>query len=696
MINRVSKIHKRGKTNLDSKTGKGGTWPPNDQTTNGPLRTLLPLSATTPHPNEPKGSRCPLLATRNEERKGEPSGCLCRVGRGYAPVVPNLPADYPSGPALTSQHPVRYPSAQDSRLRTARHLRTLASLAVLVSAMPVAYAQDPQTTAQQEPPKDAVKQDKTTAKKADQTKKGAKTADDKPDKPEKPETNLPKLDLGAATWGLSGNEHKFRQYATPAKGVFLRDLYYWPYSKDLRYDAQFNVQTPWDDDYRLTGALRLNYGNTIFTGTNYRNRFFDPTNFVIDPSERQISEGFLRQKLTRNIALSVGSKEDQQDQIFAAPKDPLHQRTRTWDAKLQGNVFGADSASIGFTDWHYFDRTEVLPDSHLTQWNLNYAHQFLPNLDVNGSFTNSSIQQPSMSGSNVQEWGFGGGWDIGDTTNLLFKWRGEHISLPNVANAYDRDRQQTTARLVQSWRNWTAELGYNLLGIDRVRADHLFVDTPSFHTFSGRLSGRLSPWARLTASASRETLQGSAGMDTDNPLALYWRNIGKAQVKLDAFADNVDGYAIVSFMDESNDARATSVHSRIFTYGGSWQTRPDLNLYFESTNDWWSARSGDPQAASLGLYFPNASVFVVGANWNANASITATANLSQFWTDNANPLYLPGGNVRGRFISTGLTYRFVNGDELGVVFAPFRYTDRTDTNQNYETALFGVTGRFKF
>jgi hypothetical protein len=158
----------------------------------------------------------------------------------------------------------------------------------------------------------------------------------------------------------------------------------------------------------------------------------------------------------------------------------------------------------------------------------------------------------------------------------------------------------------------------------------------------------------------------------------------------------VDGYAILSQKDENNSQRATSVHNKIFTIGGSWQSRPDLTIYAETTSNWWSANSLDPQATQLGLYFPNGSDLVFGANWNVNPTLTATASYSEIWSDNSNPLQLADGNYTGRFITVGGNVRAKNGNVYGITFAPWRYTDRVDSLRNYTTALVTLTARFQF
>jgi len=566
---------------------------------------------------------------------------------------------------------------------------------MLLAASAVVSAQDAGAVAQTP----ATKTDdagQNVSKPAGKDNKAPSKPDQKSDKEEPAEPKGPILDLGYSNWDLTGNSSKFRQYATPPQGLFISKIAYDPYSSSLRYAGFFDVETPFQDDYRLNGKVMLNWGETIIQASNSKNQFFTPTDFVIDPSVRQISTGLLRQRITPTIYFTLKAKEDQQDQVFEPPLDQLHQRTRTWDATVQGAVSKNGFAAVEFTDWRFFDRTQVEPNSHLTQWDISYLHQLQSNLNLEGIYTDSVIQQPSLADTHVQDWAVGGGWNIGDATLLTARWHGEALSLPNVQNAYVRQRQQANARLSTRWQGWTGEVGFAELDQERVRQDHLYVDTQTYRTIDGRVSGKVAPWLRFTGQAMRTALGGDATMETDDPLALYWRDVDNVQFKLDATSDFISGYAIYTLQDQSNNDRFTSVHSKTLTLGGDYEVRPDVDFYAEVTNDWWGATSGDPQAATLGLYFPNASVFVIGANWNINPAMTATFSYDQFWTDNENPLLLVDGNVKGQFFNMGLTYRFKNGNEVGAVFAPWHYQDKIDNLRNYDTALLMLTARIKF
>ena len=521
-------------------------------------------------------------------------------------------------------------------------------------------------------------------------------ASDEEKAPPRPSQARPELDLGYTDWRLGGNRNKFRQYATPPHGFYFSRFLYAPQTDDLKSGLILDAKTPFQDDWRVKGLASFDFGRSIIRGDAGRNRFFDVSDFPIDGSERRITQGHLRQNLGRAAVFSVTAKEDEQDQIYNPPIDPLHQRTQTWNADLRSSLGKHGFGDVSYTDFRFFDRTEVEPNMHSARWQANYSHDITANVSAAGTVAETLIGQTGYQNSRVQSYGLGGSWDIAPVSRLMVNWRGEVLSLPNVLNAYDRSRYQIRGRFIQRLSTWTAEFGYNELDIQRENANHTFIDTPRFHTFEGRLSGPLNSWSRFSVDASRQTLQGRAMMETDDPRALYWRNSFDLRAKLNAFANFGDAYVSYFETDQNNDMRQTSVHSKILTYGADWTAKPDVTVYGEVSTEWWSAASLDPQALGLGLFFPNSTEFSLGANWNVNAAVSASAGYTQFWTKNPNPLVLPDGNNRGQFITVGATYRMANGNEVGVVFAPWRYTDREDSLRNYNTALLTLTARIKF
>jgi hypothetical protein len=511
-----------------------------------------------------------------------------------------------------------------------------------------------------------------------------------------PEIAKLNLELGWSSWDLRGNSHRFRQYATPPHGLFLRDLSYAPATLDGRHDGEIHIQTPWNDDYRLGGTMRLNHGTTQVSVSDSRNRFFDPTPIVIDPSERHISEASLRQNVGPNLALSVHSRMDQQDLVFEPPADAVHQRTRVWNAAAEGTPWHGGFADLSYTDFRYWDRTNLQPDMNMQLWSAGLTHQFGDSFNLSGSYARSLIHQTSLATSKVDSWSFGGGLELLSDTSFQFDVRQEKLTLPTILTAYDSSRSQARGRLIQHFKNWTAQFGYSRLAVDRVNADHTFVNVPKIHTFDAQFSGRLTPSLRFTAKASRETMQGSAQMQTDDPRALYWRNRTSAQIKLDGTSDNATGYFVFGLHEDKNEARDVRVRNQTLTLGGTLQAQSQLEIFFETSTDMWGGRMADPQAEPFNAYFPDATTFLLGANWTINDFSYASASYTQVLADNANPLGLPDGNIRTSLLTASFNYKAPMGLEFGITFAPWHYTDRLTAARGYSTGLISITAKAKF
>jgi len=534
---------------------------------------------------------------------------------------------------------------------------------------------------QQTPPQDQSKTD-------DQNAQAAKTP---------PPLKLD-VDLGWSAWGLSGNENKFRQYATAPKGLFIRDLSY----QDTflgKNDAMLDAKSPWQDDFLLNGIVRLNSGMTYIDASEQRNRFFDPDPSVLTGNERLLYQGGIRQKVTQNFGVSFQENFDEQQQNFSAPYEPLNQKTRIWNGAGQGSLWKDGFVDLSYTNIQYWDRTEVLPDTNTQTWNAGLMQQIGDTFSVNGSVAQSLIRQPGVGTdkSSVDAWSAGGEWLLGDSTSLIGQMQNEKINLPTVQNAFDKQRDMAHARLVHSFGGgWSAQFGYSKLAIERVNADHTNVDNPTWHTFDVQLTGRLSPSVRLTAKGSRETMQGVAQMETDDPLGLYWSNRWNGEIKLDATSDQINSYVVFGIHEDRNDARDVNVRNQNLTYGATFEVQPQLEFYVESSYDLWSGNTTDPANPNLGQFFPDGTTFTTGTNWTMDEHTYLSANYTLFNTNNDNPLGLPGGNVRGNFFSGSVHYKSPSGYEFGLTFAPWQYSDRLYQGMGYNTGLIQLTARAKF
>jgi hypothetical protein len=150
---------------------------------------------------------------------------------------------------------------------------------------------------------------------------------------------------------------------------------------------------------------------------------------------------------------------DRQAHIFQAPKLPYYQRTRFWDALAEGKL-GEGQVSLGYSDWRYFDRTDIRPDTTVKRWHVRYLWQPNDAVGVEGNFARSSIKQPARPNSDVETLSLSGDWAISSATDFSIHLRRDKLDLPVVQNAWVRERRLGVASLVHRWRGWTVQFGF--------------------------------------------------------------------------------------------------------------------------------------------------------------------------------------------------------------------------------------------
>jgi hypothetical protein len=510
---------------------------------------------------------------------------------------------------------------------------------------------------------------------------------------------LPRIETdvtgGWSNWAIGGNGHKFRQYATPPEGLFLRKLSL-SGNFGAANDARFVAKAPGQDDYRLTGQVRLNGGTTRLIASDARNAFFDPSPADLDPSRRRMTEVFAWQKLGENFAISFRNRVDRLDKNFEPGFDPLRQRTTISNVAARGSLWHKGFVELSFTDSRYADLTGVLPDTKLQRMSAGVMQQFGDNLALSGSYARSFIRQSGVT-NKIDEWNFGGNLLLGHNTNLLLDYRNERLTLPSVLIAYDRSRQMARGRLVHRLGNgWTSQLAYTQLALERLWNDHSFVDVPRFHTFDLQVSGRLSRTARLSAKLSRQTLQGAAEMQIPDTRALYWTSRWYAQVKFNARNSIANLYAVFDWHQNRNAVREVTVERQGLLVGAEWELKPELELYAEISNNLWSGRTSDPLSPDLNDFFPDAVTFTSGMNWTVNARTWLTANYTFFNSEDANTTGAADTSVWGGFFTGSLRYRAGKDTEFGITLAPWHFVDTTIGSTGYSTGLIQVNGRVRF
>ncbi|GBC96674.1 hypothetical protein HRbin16_02483 [bacterium HR16] len=519
--------------------------------------------------------------------------------------------------------------------------------------------------------------------------------------PEAPEAPLPpppkpvSIDLGWSWWNVDGNLAKFRQYATPPNGRFIRELRYispfWRTGDNLR----LQLWSPTEDDYRLESNLSFGFGTTRIEAWTTRNRFITPVPDILPTSERSVTESFFKQSLTPDFAVFVRYRQDGQNHYLESPRTPLLQNTRYWDAVAEGKL-GNGQLSIGYTDWRYFDRTNTFPDTSMERWHARYLWEINPSLAVEGTFARMDLRQQNRPSSKMETLNLASDLMLGTATELALSFRQDRIALPVVQNATVQERRSTSALLIHRWSQWSLQVGVREREAERVRADRSFVDVPRWWTVEGRLWGRLSKQLRLTVRGWDERLNDPPAMLTADPRSLYWDNRRFAQVKLDGGTPAFNGYITYTYRRWANGARAVALNLNGITLGGTWTPRDDFSLFAEYSSEAWTARSEVTQSPTLDNFVPNSRVSTVGFNWNINSRATISASYTNFVTDNDNPLLLRDGNTEGRFFTANLSYRLPSDYELTLTIAPWSYRDEVVSLMDYDThlVLLSLSGRF--
>jgi hypothetical protein len=515
------------------------------------------------------------------------------------------------------------------------------------------------------------------------------------EKPASPPAPL-EVGIGWMDWNLRGNAHKFLQYATPPQGWFLSVLRYWPLASPQGYQGLLSLKNPFGDDYRDEARLDLLYGQTRLTGWVTRNRFFDTTPAVIPGSERRFEDGSFKQFLTRDFSLSFRYNMDEETHFPDIALPIQIQKTRYSDALAVGRL-GNGQVTLGFSNWRYFDRTQSLPETSVDRMLARYLWEPSSTVGLEGAFSRFNIDQTGLASSAVETLTLSGDVALGPSTDAGLQYRNDMLSLPNVQDAYVRRQQMTSGRLVHRWRNWSATLGVREREEQRVRGDQTFVDVPKWWTFEGRVNGRLTRQARLTMRGYTESLSdGPQITETTDTRPLYWKNRRFAQAKLDCGWPDVNGYLTYTFRRWENSSRGVEVTHNSWLAGGNWQVAPTLSLFGEWSHETWSGRSEIADFPTLENFEPNSRLYVVGLNWAITPRAYLSLNYSDFKTFNDNPLLLRDGNVSGHFLTFNSHYRFPSGCELGLVVAPWSYSDGVVGQMDYHTTVIMVTGSGKF
>jgi hypothetical protein len=504
----------------------------------------------------------------------------------------------------------------------------------------------------------------------------------------------PEMDIGLGTWSLDGNEHKLRQYATPAKGLLL-NLFRYTLPTVGDRSGWLTFKGTERNDYRTEGNLALLFGRSQWEMSVSRYRFFDPTPTIIPSSTRALREVATKFLPTQNFAIALRYRMDQQDHFFEAPKLPLRQRTRFWDVVAEGKL-GDGQISLGYTDFRYFDRTDIRPDATVRRWHANYLWTPNERAGLEASFNRFTLRQPVRPNSDGETLALSGDWALSSATDITLLLRRDKWDLPVVQNAWVRERRLAIARFVHRWQGWTLQLGFRQQENERVRKDQSFVDVPRWRTIEGRLSGRLARHWRLTSQGSWQRLTHSPTMGTTDPRQLFWDDRQSLQLRLEGGSPSLNGYLALSRRRWENEARAVKVTTDALTLGGTWQASSRLTLFAEYAYEAWRAKSEMTAFPTLDNFLPNSRVTSLGLNWAIDRRNFLSLAFTELVTANDNPLLLRDGNYRGRFLTGVWRYRFPAGYEITLTVAPWRYRDRVVNWMDYEATIVMISGMARF
>jgi hypothetical protein len=503
------------------------------------------------------------------------------------------------------------------------------------------------------------------------------------------------VEVGYANWDLSGNENKFRQYATPPHGIFLKGFQYNPVSLLHGFRGDYNLIGLGSDDYFADSRMLMFFGDISFKGSLRRNRFLDDVITPVGLSDRQEGKAQFKFKLAPEFAISSIYSLSEQNHFFQSPREALRQRTRYWDMVAEGKV-GETRLSLGFSDFRFFDRTLALPDTAIKRWRLSGVWEPFKTLGLEASYLSQEINQSAVS-NHIDTISLASNWAVGPDTDIQMNYRHDSLNLPTVQTSFIREQHHLNARLVHRWPQWLLQAGINYRETERIRGDRLFLNIPKLWGFEGRLAGRLSRNLRLTLRGSTQHLSSLPLMLTADTRSLYWNDRRFIQLKLDGGSPSLNGYFLWTHRRLANDIRASDVTSHFLTAGGNWEVNSRLSAFAEYNYEFWSGKSADSTVFPFQEnYIPNSRVTVLGVSWALTDQVFLLASYTDFTTDNDNPLREKDGNYAGRFLTMNLRYRFPAGHELRLTVAPWLYRDRIVDSMSYTATVLMLSGSAKF
>lgn len=503
------------------------------------------------------------------------------------------------------------------------------------------------------------------------------------------------LDAGYADWLLRGNQSKFRQYATPPAGFFLRDLRYAPNYRAPSESGFLELKGIGQEDYLVVARQSWDYGATQASGFLSRASFFDPTPSPFDSSWRRVNGFNLHRLLNRDFALNFNYRADEELLNYVIPFPALDQKIEFWDGNATGKL-GPGAARLYVSNLHFEDHSGTYTNFNAQTLGARYLWNVSRTVGIAAEATHVKITQPDLPQSHVDTLSLAGNVEFGPTTDFDVLFLRRQLTLPAVQNAYERTQNVGAFGLSQRWQSWRAQIGLRLQNADRVNGTQDYVDVPKWSTFDGRLSGRITRHLKLTVQGYTQSLRNAPPSTLNDPRSLYWTNRSFLQARLESGTPDLNGYLTFTALNQRNGARSTTVTTNQYTLGGTWEIRPALNLFAEFHHEAWSGHTDTADNLALRSFLPDSNTAVVELNWNPNARSYISVNYTGFATFNDNPLLLQDGNTHGNFVTLSGRYRFPAGYEMSLLVAPWTYRDSVVNALDYSATIVMLTGSVRF
>ncbi|MBS1722899.1 MAG: hypothetical protein JSS66_08100 [Armatimonadetes bacterium] len=466
--------------------------------------------------------------------------------------------------------------------------------------------------------------------------------------------------------------------ARPTEGLSLHHLSLLsPLSDTSPYARLYYNGFP-NQDFKYQGFIALNHGHTVLRagrGRYGRYEYAPGWQWPNDPSQDDVSSITIDHSISPSAGGFFTYKADERDARYPAPREPEHTRTKLIAGGVGGSALGGN-LGVTAAQRTTADDTGFQPQTLQRRIDATYTADIGDRLSVEGAAGYARIEQAGLDSSTIRSYALAGLLDLGPATTLQFKFGRQDFDLNTIKNAYVRKRLVSGARLMQRWRGWSLQFGFNHLESERYRADQTFVDVPKTNVYDGRLYGRVGPF-NLTVRGSWEDLTNEAQMQTTDTRMLQWDDRATFQAKLDRGTDVYSGYLTYTYRFQRNSIRDVEIGWHNLAVGGTYVVDTVLSAYAEYSMDDFRVIGHDESGIELDDFFPNSRSFAVGLNWSKDQNLSASAGLN----------YYESGDVKGTQLTFSVRRRLSPDHDLELVVAPWTQDDRLFDQTGYRTTF---------